>query len=416
MLSPVAALCRHGLLALLVLAGCAAPPAEFVADPALRRDAATLFFAAARPEDLYDLARARFRADCARQPGAACASTPVAEGDGLTIDTGFFPANRPGGGDRLLVLQSGIHGSEAPAGSAAQALFMRDFLAAYRAQGVDVFVIHALNPWGFRHGRRTDGANVNLNRNFSPDDSIYALANPDYDRHRALFEPGGQVGDAGVARASTMAGFLAAVLGDGFSSKRLNIGLDQGQYAAPLGLNYGGAGPTQQVAFLRRVLPPLFRARPYRRILFLDFHTGLGQAGELAVIRGIRPEPTLLEEMSGRLQGQAGIVFSGPDSPGNFPTTGDVIDFVPAMAPDPTKALAVTLEYGTLGGDTLSLLRSAAIMIRENQMHHAGCADPEDCRATRDAFRQLFNPGDGVWRSQVLARAHGVFAGLAAGF
>jgi hypothetical protein len=95
---------------------------------------------------------------------------------------------------------------------------------------------------------------------------------------------------------------------------------------------------------------------------------------------------------------------------------GDVIDFVPLLAPDPDRVLAVTMEYGTLGTDTLSQLRSAQRMILENRAHFHGCATPSVYAAVRRNFAELFNPSDGVWRRQVIGIAARIFSLLAARF
>src|SRR5450755_88414 len=82
----------------------------------------------------YESSRARFRADCAKLmsgPEDYCRAWPVAsEADqDLTIDHAFFSS----GGDRLLVLQSGIHGSEAASGAAVEAFVMNTHLPALLA-------------------------------------------------------------------------------------------------------------------------------------------------------------------------------------------------------------------------------------------------------------------------------------------
>ena len=64
--------------------------------------------------------------------------------------------------------------------------------------------------------------------------------------------------------------FIASYFGNGFDAKSLNEGLNTGQYEFPAGVNYGGQSPAQQTEFLRQELGPLL-ARPYRKVLFLDF-------------------------------------------------------------------------------------------------------------------------------------------------
>lgn len=391
-----------GVLLLVALASCTAASTR----PAATPDAALLGYFPT--DDAH--ARARFRGGCRRIAPGACGSWSLGgAGRDLTIEHAFFG----GGGDRLLVIQSGIHGPEAPAGAAVQALVLDRHLPRLLARGIDVFLIHALNPYGVRYGRRTDAANVNLNRNFSPDGSAYRTRNPRYARYRELFEPSGPVRDATLASLAIGLRLVGAYLGAGFSAGPINEGLNSGQYEFPRGLNYGGAGPAEQSAFLRARLAPVL-ARGYRKALFLDVHTGLGEAGVLAVLRGLRPPPALLGELEAMLRGyeREGIVVRSGEDPGFYPTTGDVIDFVPALSPEPDAVLAVTLEYGTLGDDALSRLRSAARLILENQAHFHGCTRREVCEAVARGFRELFNPSSPEWRLGVVRKAERVLDAL----
>jgi predicted deacylase len=338
-------------------------------------------------------------------------AVPNGDGDDLTIDHALFGR----GGDRLLVLQSGIHGAEAAAGAAVQMLFLREHLDQLLAAGVDVYVIHALNPWGFKHGRRTDEHNVNLNRNFSIDGEIYRTPSPNYTKYRYLFEPRQSVDSDWADSLAGDAKFLVELASNGFSSRDLVDGMDNGQYQFPEGLNYGGSEPAIQAEFFRAGLKTLL-ARPYKKVLFLDFHTGLGEAGTLAVIKGQKPSPALMQELSSMLAGQSGIEIRSADSPGFFATYGDVIDYVPLLAPDPDRVLAVTMEYGTLGTDTLSQLKSAQRLILENQAWFHGCSSPAVSAAVKRNFADLFNPTDPEWRRKVILAANRVFTLLAEKF
>jgi hypothetical protein len=367
----------------------------------------------------YEQSRQRFRDECRARiasPEDFCKSSPVSSptDPDLTIDYGFFGSS----GDRLVVIQSGIHGSEGAAGAAVQELVLHDYLARLLSNHIDVFFIHALNPYGFKYVRRTDEFNVNLNRNFAIEAKDYQTPNSDYDRLRGLFEPMGPVGNVWTDSVVSHWHFIARLAGDGFDATSLTNGLDSGQYRYPKGMNYGGYKPAQQVAFLKEALRPVM-ARPYRKILFLDFHTGLGNDGELAVIKGIHPSDELLREFSGLLRDRQkdGIVVRSGEDQGFFPTSGDVIDFAPTLAgPVPgasdSRMLAVTMEYGTMGAGTASQLRSASRMILENQAHFNGCATADECAVVRDDFRELFNPSDPRWRLKVMREADVVFSQL----
>ena len=358
----------------------------------------------------YDSSRARFRDACARLKGL-CASWPIPSrtDPGLTIDHGFFSR----GGDRLLVIQSGIHGTEAASGAAVQAFVMDTYLEPLLSQGIDVLFIHALNPWGFKHGRRNDEFNINLNRNFSVDGSDYRFDNQDYRRFRRVFEPGGGVGSTWWGSLRGSLGFVNGVIGAGFDTAPLNNGLDNGQYEFPLGINYGGKAPQPQTAFLKQKIAPIL-ARNYKKTLYLDFHTGLGDKDGLAVILGKNPEPAqeqALRSMLGQYRDQ-GIKITSPSDPKFFATVGDVIDFVPSLSRHPHSFLAVTMEYGTIGDDTVSQLRSANRIILDNQKYNFGCISQRICNKVDQHTRDMFNPRDKAWRQAVIHKADLVFRAL----
>ena len=70
--------------------------------------------------------------------------------------------------DKLLIVSSACHGVEGFCGSGVQVAALHDArVARARARrGVAVLYVHALNPYGFSHIRRTTHENVDLNRNF----------------------------------------------------------------------------------------------------------------------------------------------------------------------------------------------------------------------------------------------------------
>lgn len=363
----------------------------------------------------YTSSRQRFRADCAKLVDSVqdfCRDWKVPSGtdQDLTIDYGFFSH----GGDRLLVLQSGIHGTEAQSGAAVQSFFMNTWLRALRDKGVDILIIHAMNPWGFKYGRRNDETNTNLNRNFSVSGADYEFHNDAYRRFRDIFEPRAPVSSVLWGSARGTLGFAEGYVGSGFSGAPLNNGLNNGQYDFPEGINYGGHAPRPQQVFLKEKIGPIL-ARPYQKTLYLDFHTGLGQDGVLSVILGKQPEAGPKEELRQMLvpHRAEGIEITDPSTtPGFFATYGDVIDFVPSLSSRPRSFLAVTMEYGTLGVDAVNELRSANRMILDGQKYNFHCVSRDVCDEIDANTRAMFNPTDVVWRHKVLREADLVFRTL----
>lgn len=335
----------------------------------------------------------------------------------LTIDWSYFSA---GGANRLLVVQSGLHGPEGPAGSAIQQFLFDRHLARFLTSGADVLMIHALNPYGYKYGRRSDEFNVNLNRNFSTDDAIFASENKPYERLRPMFEPQGPVGSPLLGALMTEFKLLWTYFTKGVNKRFIAQAMNQGQYRFPEGLNYGGPGPSQQSHFLKQTLPEIF-SRYSGRILFLDIHTGLGEYGVLHIMNGLRPEPGFLKEIRTTFApvSKRILQFTDSNDPNDqnfYSVLGDVIDFVPELAPDPRKALGLTLEFGTMGIDPVSQMRSISRVILENRAYFFGCSSDRVRQEMEQDFRDLFNPPDSRWRTKVIEAADLVFSHLQTGF
>lgn len=379
----------------------AAPPAASDADG---------FFPAS-----YEASRDRFRDDCKRalkSPADFCRPYEItADGDpDLTIDLAYFTAQNP----RLVVLQSGLHGAEGFAGAAIQAMAFRRHLDALLAAGFDVLMIHAANPFGFRHVRRVDGCNVDLNRNFPGVPDLYATKSPAYVEVRSLVERPGPVGSVVGATLALDAETAAAALRHG--ADFVAEATHRGQYEFPRGFEFGGKAPSQQVEFLKRELAPLIASHA-GDVTFLDLHTGLGAPDTLTVYSGAGwPDPRV-QAMRGAVQEAAdawaadprrgaadpGIRFQTPcDS--SFTTSGDVIDFVPTLASE-DRVTAVTLEWGTVGETDLAELETNARMVLEQQAWFNGCERASTCAEVKADFSALFNPARAAFQQAVLGQA-----------
>lgn len=309
------------------------------------------------------------------------------------------------GGHALVVLQSGTHGPEAYTGAAIQELARTRHLRALLDRGIDVLMIHALNPFGFREGRRADEHNVNLNRNFILDDESYQIKNGPYRELREVFESDHPVGNVRAAYAKTDAALLYQLLR--YREVRpISEAMNKGQYQFDRGINFGGFGPTAQVGILRELLPPLLAT--HRKTIFVDWHTGLGEADVLHLMTAKRSSPTLVEAFRPTFANLADqkirTTVSSTDA-GFFATTGGVEEFPPGIAPAGAEVLSMTAEFGTMGTSIPAQLRSAHRIIIENQAWFNGCMDQQTCAQVRRDFVDLFNPRDAKWRAGVLRQA-----------
>lgn len=104
----------------------------------------------------------------------------------LNIDTAYIgPPSAP----NVLVLVSGTHGVEGYCGSACQIAATTLRMWKELPQDSAVLLIHALNPYGFAHGRRVNEDNVDINRNCVADFQKASNINRSYDDISDLLNP-----------------------------------------------------------------------------------------------------------------------------------------------------------------------------------------------------------------------------------
>jgi hypothetical protein len=333
----------------------------------------------------YGEARRRFL-DAARGAGAAVASHPHplagVEGEELAIDTALAgPANA----SRLFIASSGTHGPEGFAGSACQlALLGDELLGRAHQRGIAVLLIHAVNPYGFSHFKRTNEDNIDLNRNFNDFSRPYP-ANEVYEQvHAALVPKNWPPTDADEAR---LAEAMKAVAG------RTTPGVSSGQAMHGDGLFYAGTAPAWSNRTIRAILQR--HGQPRRHIAWVDIHTGLGPYGHGEKIFGRHPHETLQRALSWWGRDLIASVQAESVSPR---TAGHITSSAPQECPRATIT-PMTLEYGTLPSPQVRrALRGEAWL--------AGHPDaaPDVAAAIRRRVRDAFYVDADDWKGMVLGQ------------
>ena len=364
----------------------------------------------------YEFSKARFIADCRSEKNwtAECQSflVPSRNFEDLTIDSALFSHK---GNHKLLILTSGVHGAEGFTGAAIQELIRERHLSTLIERGVDVLMIHAVNPYGFKHNRRVTENNVNLNRNFTNDNSIFSIKNSAYERLKSILEPSGRVTDPDSE--STMHSFdlLGDWVAEGFDSQDIIVAVGQGQYTSSLGLEYGGTHIEPNVAIIKNVIGRT--ASAYSDVMALDLHTGLGDQRTLQLMPGNFPNSDSVNNAKALFSFDAktdAIVFvTGADS-GFYETHGDIDDLTPVLpgVPQGSHMIALTLEYGTVGNGIVPKLETVNRLILENQGFHFGYASERVRQHVDASFSELFNPTDANWRAQALTKAEKILEAI----
>lgn len=197
----------------------------------------------------------------------AALSTP--DGQTLSIDVARLG---PAGARKSLLVISGTHGLEGAAGSAAQVSWLQATADQTLPDGVNVLLIHALNPYGYAYATRTTEHNVDLNRNFVdhgvvyPDNPYYAQLHP----HLIL--------EQWTANAlSSSANAIEAFRGIHGADVLFNT-TASGQYTHADGVSYGGSQAEWSNVMLQDILAE--HLAHTRQVALIDWHTGIGEYGE----------------------------------------------------------------------------------------------------------------------------------------
>jgi len=341
----------------------------------------------------YFAARGAFHAHAA---GAELGGYPISatgpNGEALSLDSAYLgnPAPR-----RLVVITSGVHGVEGYAGSALQQLWLAEFAGPLPAD-TGVLLVHALNPYGFAHGRRVNEHNVDLNRNALA--AFPGPANPAYRSLDPWLNPPSQQPrpDDFVWRA------LPLLLRHGRAA--LAQAIAAGQYEFPQGLFYGGREREPSLAIFAGLLAaPRFAG--VQRAWHLDLHTGLGRYGRYQLLI---EEPPATREFETLTRGfGAESVKSDHAAHATHYSAHGILPALTRQAFPDSHTLAATVEFGTLGPATLLRLLRA-----ENRVHHYGAHRSGDAARIRATLRDALAPRDPAWRAAVIAGGRRIFTQL----
>lgn len=205
-----------------------------------------------------------------------------ADGEELAIDLAIF--GDPDA-EKTLFLVSGTHGQEGFYGSALQIEFLRDLDI---PAGINVMALHGLNPWGFSHLSRTDHQNIDVNRNFTD----YGVPSERDEIYPPLFKA--LCPDDWTEDTIDWSGVREELTRE-YGMKRLVSAAGGGQVIEPTGMNYIGTGPSWSRSVVEELLPGIFAKA--KKIAFIEWHTGLGDYGELSHIPMMEPGSAGYERM-----------------------------------------------------------------------------------------------------------------------
>jgi hypothetical protein len=341
------------------------------------------------PSD-YRTARANFIAAAeTRDIGTTARLHPSAksrDGKNLFLDTATVGAREA---KKAVLLISATHGVEGYFGSGVQTGLLREGLVA--PKNAKIVMLHALNPYGFAWDRRVNEDNADINRNFV--DHKRPPANKAY---AALAEA---VAPKDLSR-ETMKAANAKL--KAYSQKHgdfaLQAAISKGQYRYPDGVYYGGAKASWSQQMLRDVLHE--ELRDVKKLIVIDFHTGLGPHGHGEMISEDMPDSPAYRRA--RTMWGERVRSSESGESVSAPLTGTVDKAVATFLPKAEVTFSA-LEMGTLPvRDVFDALR------RDNFLHMHANGKHRDAEKIRRQIRDAFYPDTPKWKRMAWKTANDV--------
>lgn len=327
--------------------------------------------------------------------GSEIISLPVESDadDDLTIDILYIPAQEEK--EMLLIQTIGLHGVEGFAGSAVARMFMQEFITADSAKNTGYLFLHAVNPYGFKHSRRTTENNVDLNRNCSHDDTLYQLVNEGYRSVNPLINPTGKANASGLGNRFFHLSAIYLILRESMDSVRQAV--LQGQYEFEKGIFFGGKELEPQIEIITPLLSD--KLNRYPLAMHIDLHTGYGERGKLHLLQAPIEDEYVKESLEKIFEGYP---IDWTDTDDFYEATGDFVTYVGELMEEGLY-LSVVFEYGTM--DTQNMMgsiKSLHINVLENQGYFFGYSAEKDKEIIKSDYREMYYPSSPEWRAKVI--------------
>lgn len=324
-----------------------------------------------------------------------------------------IPYIRIGSGPRHVVINSGVHGLEGYFGSAAQLMFLREYVPLITPQmlkNYSISLIHVINGWGMqnrmREVRDASGGLVDLNRNFGIDFSRPEKLpqNPKYElAHDLLLSKPDP-----VAKTLAIRRFRRAHLNDGAWAA-----ISFGQYKHPYGLFYGGAAPATENIMTMRIYDEILDASA-TELTSIGLHTGLGRFWRR---RGVVSAQLLVSHPAAHQNTQyfcdilPHTAIVGDENAANGPVLlGDLVDCLEARyIPRNIRVYTADFEIGTGEFPVMSPIYKRMDMgDARYDLLNIGRISAQ----THDNLTESWYPSDPRWRAAALQRARTLFDDL----
>lgn len=361
------------------------------------------------PQD-YESSRNRFRLQYDRirtyWPDAQLEAHRLSTDEDLTIDWVHAPSTRTN--QSVVLFTTGEHGIEGYVGSAMLHLFLDKYLEQLNPANTGLILVHAINPWGMKHKRRTNAHNVDLNRNFLLDTQLIDKTfNAEYDQIARFLNPAKAIRNLELTTIDFALKLFNVLLRFGQSKLKRTTLL--GQYRYPKGIFYGGEYIQEETQVLMKLYRLAFQR--YDSVIHLDMHTGYGPRYQMSLVNSA---------LDGRSSAELAKLFAyslvvAATDEEFYAIRGDMIDFIYTLRNQefPGKELyATSFEFGTYGDSPRAMIRLLRTMILENQMYWHGTKGQRIRDYITHEFIELFYPQAQDWQAKAAADAQQAIEGI----
>jgi hypothetical protein len=353
----------------------------------------------------YDQSRQAFR-ELATHTGALLDAirVPSRIEQNLTVDIAYLKPTKQT--NHLVIITCGVHGAEAPIGAAIQRRIMEDHKSGnFPDRDTGYLLIHAVNPFGFRHLRRVTENNVDLNRNCVLSPEEFATLNLGYEQLHDILNPKRPYEGSTAEFIKTVVMLFSRSRKMGYQS--IVSAIAAGQYQFAQGIMFGGNDYETQIGALTDFISRI--AKDYSRALMLDIHTGLGPKSAMQLLSNtssIDAQHKLVDKIFGRHR----VIHS--DAKNYYSNSGDFSSYLAhGLTKNGKIAVPIVVEFGTL--DSHKWLGSAATITRivaENQIWWHGSKNSMLEIEAKRRFEELFCPSDPNWQESTLHLAQNSLA------
>lgn len=334
----------------------------------------------------YVEAREKFLASAGALDGTIETHINVAAGDlngyPLATDVCYLGPKRP---RCLILISSGSHGVEGFCGSGVQVGLLENNVVDLFPEKMGIFLIHALNPYGFAHCRRVNEDNVDLNRNFlnfstaTAPDSYYSITRDD-------IYPSNWTGASKLEVERQIHRFIDT---HGLSS--LQKAVSSGQRSYPQDPFFAGTKPTWSRCLWENFIDRILQLT--KQVVHFDVHSGLGTCGALECILPVHEKGVAYHravDWYGKetLSCPAFANSSSPHIAGDLPS---------ALRERCPEAVTVGLEFGTVELEEMLL----AVIVDNWLVFNLESATSEQKKNVKKRIKSAFYVDTDEWKKAV---------------